>query len=146
MSLVAEPTVPTKCSYDCEERNGNGKVVAKVVPDVKRHTLVPFMAHNVQRDATLFTDEFPSYDHMARIGYKHLRIDHHARVYVNGNIHTNIIEGFWSLVKRGISGVYHSVSSDYLQSYVNEYSLRYNHRKDETPMFQTFLNRIQPHA
>ena len=64
------------------------------------------------------------------------------RIYVNGDIHTNTIDGFWSLVKRGISGVYHHVSPDYLQSYVNEYSFRYNHRKDETPMFQTFLNRI----
>lgn len=119
-----------------------GKVIANVVPDVKRHTLVPFMAHNVQRDATLFTDEFPSYDHMARIGYKHLRIEHHLRVYARGNIHTNSIEGFWSLVKRGISGVYHAVSPKYLQSYLDEYSFRYNHRKDEKAMFKTVLGQI----
>jgi transposase len=120
-----------------------GKVIAKVVPDVKRHTLVPFMAHNVSReDTTLFTDEFPSYDHMARVGYKHLRIEHHLKVYARGNVHTNTIEGFWSLVKRGIDGVYHSVSPQYLQSYINEYSFRYNHRDDEAPMFQTFLNQI----
>jgi len=120
-----------------------GKVIAKVVPDVKRHTLVPFMAHNVNREnTTLFTDEFPSYDHMARVGYKHLRIEHHLKVYARGNVHTNTIEGFWSLVKRGIDGVYHSVSPQYLQSYINEYSFRYNHREDEAPMFQTFLNQI----
>ena len=119
-----------------------GKVVAQVVPDVKRSTLVPFMASKVSRDATLFTDEFPSYDHMTRLGYNHKRIEHHTKVYVQGNIHTNNIEGFWSLVKRGISGVYHSVSPEYLQSYVNEYSFRYNHRKDETPMFKTILNQI----
>lgn len=120
-----------------------GKVIANVVPDVKRHTLVPFMAHNVQRDATLFTDEFPSYDHMARIGYKHLRIQHHLKVYVNGNIHTNSIEGFWSLVKRGISGVYHSVSPQHLQSYLDEYSFRYNHRQDKMPMFKIVLGQIR---
>lgn len=119
-----------------------GKVIAKVVPDVKRHTLVPFMNKQVDRNAILYTDEFPSYDHMARIGYKHLRIRHHDKEYVRGKVHTNSIEGFWSLVKRGISGVYHSVSPDYLQSYIDEYSFRYNHRKDETPMFQTFLNQI----
>ncbi len=119
-----------------------GKVIAQVVPDVKRHTLVPFMNKNINRDATLFTDEFPSYDTMARIGYKHLRIEHHLKVYARGNVHTNSIEGFWSLVKRGIGGVYHSVSPQYLQSYVNEYSFRYNHRKDETPMFRLMLNRI----
>ncbi len=121
----------------------NGKVVAKVVPDVRRHTLVPFMAQKVDRSAILYTDEFPSYDHMTRIGYKHLRISHHDKEYVRGNVHTNTIEGFWSLVKRGIDGVYHSVSPQYLQSYINEYSFRYNHRKDETPMFHLMLNRIR---
>lgn len=121
----------------------NGKVVAKVVPDLKRHTLVPFMARKVARNATLYTDEFPSYDHMTRLGYNHKRIEHSAKVYVRGNIHTNSIEGFWSLVKRGITGVYHSVSPQYLQSYLNEYSFRYNHRKADTPMFKLILNRIR---
>lgn len=98
-----------------------GKVIAKVVPDVKRHTLVPFMIRKVSRSTTLYTDEFPSYDHMTRIGYKHKRIEHYAKEYARGNIHTNSIEGFWSLLKRGISGVYHAVSEKYLQSYINEY-------------------------
>lgn len=49
--------------------------------------------------------------------------------------------GFWSLVKNGIRGVYHSVSPKYLQQYLNEYSFRYNHRNDVTPMFLTFLRR-----
>ncbi|MFC2024280.1 IS1595 family transposase [Chloroflexota bacterium] len=120
----------------------SGKVVAQVIPDVKRQTLVPFMAEKVSRNATLFTDEFPSYDHMTRLGYRHKRIDHSSEVYVNGNIHTNSIEGFWSLVKRGISGVYHAVSPQYLQLYLNEYAFRYNHRKSEMPMFKIFLSRI----
>ena len=120
-----------------------GSVTTAVVPDVKRHTLVPFVVNKVDRNAVLYTDEFPTYDHMARFGFNHFRIQHHDRVYVRGNVHTNNIEGFWSLVKRGIGGVYHNVSPEYLQSYVNEYSFRYNHRKDETPMFQTFLNQIR---
>ena len=49
--------------------------IANVVPDVKRHTLVPFMSHKVDRNATLYTDDFPSDDHMTRLGYKHLRIE-----------------------------------------------------------------------
>lgn len=120
----------------------NGKVVAQVVSDVKRHTLVPFTVQKVAHDATLFTDEFPGYDHLARIGYNHKRIMHHAKEYVRGNIHINSIEGFWSLVKRGISGVYNSVSPQYLQLYLNEYAFRYNHRKAEAPMFKIFLSRI----
>lgn len=122
------------------QRSGN--VVARVIPDVKRHTLVPFMTRRVDRNAILYTDEFPSYDHMTRIGYKHLRIEHQAKVYVRGSIHTNNIEGFWSLLKRGIRGVYHSVSEKYLQNYINEYGFRYNHRNDEKPMFKTVLERV----
>jgi len=119
-----------------------GKVIARVIPDVKRYTLVPFMSRKVSRDAILYTDTFPSYDHMTRLGYKHLRIEHSAKEYARGRIHTNNIEGFWSLIKRGIGGVYHSVSEKYLQSYINEYSFRYNHRKDEKSMFETVLEKI----
>lgn len=56
--------------------------------------------------------------------------------------HTNTIEGFWSLVKNGIRGVYHAVGHQHLQTYLNEYVFRYNHREDETPMFLTLLSRI----
>ncbi len=119
-----------------------GKVIARVIPDVKRHTLIPFMTRKVDRNAILYTDTFPSYDHMTRLGYKHLRIEHQAKEYARGRIHTNNIEGFWSLLKRGIGGVYHSVSEKYLQSYINEYGFRYNHRKDEKPMFLTVLEKI----
>ncbi|MFC2041005.1 IS1595 family transposase [Chloroflexota bacterium] len=120
----------------------NGRVIAQVVPDVKRHTLVPFMTNKVSRNAVLYTDTFPSYDHMTRIGYTHLRIAHEAKEYARGKIHTNSIEGFLSLLKRGIGGVYHSVSEKYLQTYINEYGFRYNHRKDEKPMFKTILEKV----
>jgi transposase len=120
----------------------NGKVIAHVIPDIKRHTLVPFMARKVDRNAILYTDDFPSYDHMTRLGYKHLRIAHQAKEYVRGRIHTNSIEGFWSLLKRGISGVYHSVGVKYLQNYINEYAFRYNHRRDDKPMFKTVLGQV----
>jgi len=76
------------------------------------------------------------------MGYIHHRIHHALKVYVMDDVHTNTIEGFWSLLKRGISGVYHNVSAKYLQSYLNEYTFRYNHREDETPMFKIVLNQI----
>jgi transposase-like protein len=119
-----------------------GKVVAKVVDNVRQTTIEPFAVQTVDTEATLYTDEFHAYDNMTRIGYKHLRIRHGISEYVRGNVHTNTVEGFWSLVKRGIDGVYHSVSPQYLQSYINEYSFRYNHRKDEIPMFKLILSRI----
>jgi len=100
------------------------------------------MVRKVDRNAILYTDTLPSYDHMTRIGYKHLRIEHQAKEYARGSIHTNSIEGFWSLLKRGIGGVYHSVSEKYLQSYITEYGFRYNHRKDRKPMFLTVLEKV----
>jgi hypothetical protein len=56
--------------------------------------------------------------------YQHRRVNHESKVYVVGDVHTQTIEGFWSLVKRGIGGVYHSVSQKYLQTYLDEYSFR----------------------
>jgi len=118
------------------------KVSASVVPDVKSATLLPMIQEKALAGSTIYTDEMPSYNRLERMGYAHGTIHHANKVYVNGDIHTNTIDGFWSLVKRGIVGVYHSVSPDYLQSYVNEYSFRYNHRNDEQAMFRTFLDRI----
>jgi transposase-like protein/ribosomal protein L37AE/L43A len=130
--------------FGAVERRGN--VTAVVVPNVDRDTLMPHIQKNVKPDTTIYTDEMGAYEPLNEKGYNHQIINHSEHVYVRGNVHTNNIEGFWSLVKRGISGVYHSVSPKYLQSYVNEYSFRYNHRKDETPMFQTFLNQISSHV
>jgi transposase len=67
-------------------------------------------------------------------------------VYVQGDVHTNTIEGFWSLVKRGIGGVYHQVSQKYLQSYLNEYSFRYNRRDQGNLIFNAFLQRVAEKA
>jgi transposase len=123
-----------------------GDVSASVVPNVQSKTLLPMIVEKTSPTATIYTDEMPSYNRLAKMGFDHQVIPHFSKVYVMGDIHTNTIDGFWSLVKRGIVGVYHHVDPEYLQSYVNEYSFRYNHRKDEQPMFQTFLNRIRSRA
>jgi transposase-like protein len=94
-------------------------------------------------NTTVFTDEFRSYNGIGARGYTHRRINHSENVYVAGEVHTNTIEGFWSLLKRGIGGVYHSVGRHYLQTYLNEYSFRYNRRFDEQPMFTSFLQQIE---
>ncbi len=82
-----------------------------------------------------------SYDPFRKRGYNHARINHSAKVYVSGDVHVNTLEGFWSLVKRGIDGVYHSVSAKHLQGYLNEYAWRYNHRDDGKAMFELALLR-----
>jgi transposase len=120
-----------------------GRVIAKVVPDVTAKTLVGTIHEYVLPASTVYTDEFPSYNTVPKERrYHHKRIQHSAKVYVIGDIHTNTVEGFWSLIKRGIGGVYHSVSHKLLQSYLDEYSFRYSHRHDTEPMFLTFLRQI----
>ena len=94
---------------------------------------------NVEKGSRIYTDDFRIYRPLSKIGYSHSRIRHSHRVYVSGDVHTNTIEGFWALVKNGIRGVYHSVSPEYLQNYLDEYVYRYNHRDDITPMFFSFL-------
>jgi transposase len=95
-------------------------------------------------ESIVYTDDYPIYDKLAKHanGYVHRRIQHKQKVYVMGDIHTNTIEGFWSLVKRGIGGVYHSVSKKYLQTYLNEYSFRYNRRMLQQPMFTSLLTQV----
>jgi len=120
-----------------------GKITTNIVANTKRSTVMPLINENVAKKTTVYTDEYPIYDTIDANGFTHKRCNHGAGEYVVGDAHTNNIEGFWSLVKRGISGVYHAVSPKYLQSYLNEYEFRYNHRNDEQPMFVTVLGQIR---
>lgn len=119
-----------------------GRVRAVAVPNVQPKTILPIVAETVEKGATVHTDEFATYDELESMGYAHKRIVHAEKTYVTGDIHTQTIDGFWGNVKNGIRGVYHYVSSKYLQHYLNEYSFRYNHRNDEKPMFKSFPHRI----
>lgn len=125
-----------------------GRVIAKVTKDVKVDSIFPIIAECVLPASTIYTDYYTTYDHVAKMpqGYQHNRINHSAKVYVMGDVHTNTIEGFWSLLKRGIGGVYHSVSEKYLQTYCDEYAYRYNRRFDSQPMFTALLAEIPEKA
>lgn len=112
-----------------------GKVAALVTRDASKASVMPIVESRVLPKSMIYTDEWRAYDGLTKKGYEHKRIAHAEKVYVVGNVHTNTIEGFWSLLKNGIRGVYHSVSAKHLQSYVNEYAFRYNHRSDSTAMF-----------
>jgi transposase len=122
-----------------------GSVRAFVTADVKQETLHGLIREHVLPSNLVFTDDFLVYDGLGkyRENYYHRRIRHSEKVYVAGDVHTQTIEGFWSLVKNGIKGVYHSVGRHYLQTYLNEYSFRYNRRFDTTPMFHSFLRQIE---
>ncbi len=122
-----------------------GRVKALIADDVKGSTLLAMVREHVLPRSTVFTDELNVYDgikHMPNMGYNHKRINHTSKVYVVGDTHTNTVEGFWSLVKNGLRGVYHSVGKGYLQTYLNEYSFRYNRRSDTQPMFLSFLQQV----
>jgi len=126
--------------FGVAQRKGN--VSASTPKNLKGSTLVPLIKKRALPQSKVYTDEFSAYEHLKEHGFKHERIHHTAKVWVAGDAHTNTIEGFWSALKRGINGVYHCVSLRHLQGYINEYSFRYNHRKDEKPMFLTVLERI----
>ena len=81
-----------------------GRVAAKVISDVKRETLHDFVVKKVLPSSTVYTDELSGYDGLDKKGYTHRRIHHSSGIYVSGDVHTNTIEGFWSLIKRGIRG------------------------------------------
>jgi transposase-like protein len=118
-----------------------GRVHATPVANVKRATLLPRVIERVLPASLIYTDELHTYKALPAHGYQHKRIHHREKIYVSGDIHTNTIEGFWSLVKRGIDGVYHAVSAKHLQGYLNEYAWRYNQRHEPATRFDALLRR-----
>jgi len=128
------------CVVGAVERKG--RVVALVANDATRQTLHGIAKEHVLPESVVFTDELSAYDGLESNGYQHRRINHSSGVYVVGDVHTNTIEGFWSLVKRGIGGVYHNVGKQYLQTYLDEYSFRYNRRDRGNLIFSDFLSRV----
>jgi IS1 family transposase/transposase-like protein len=108
------------------ERKGN--VVARVIENTKTETFERFVRAVVSDKCSLLsTDEHSGYRRLSP-DYPHHAVRHRAKNYVVGAIHTNTIEGFWSLIKRGIVGTYHKVSRKYLPLYVAEFEFRYNNR------------------
>jgi transposase len=118
-----------------------GRVAAMTVDNVKRATVFPIVQERILPRATVYTDYYSVYNNLEKAGYRHGRINHAERVYVSGDVHTNTIEGFWSLVKRGLDGVFHGVSKKHLQGYLNEYAWRYNQRHDAEGRFRALLLR-----
>jgi transposase-like protein len=118
-----------------------GEVRAMVIPDRKKQTLHACLEDNVQAGAALYSDDLRSYDGLAG-RYAHQVVDH-AVEYVKGNVHTNALENFWSLLKRGIHGTYVSVEPYHLHRYLDEQTLRYNLRKlDDAGRFRAVLSQI----
>jgi len=104
-----------------------GQVNTAVVANTKAETLKPIIHAMVEQGAILVTDEWTAYKGL-NSNYQHEVLKHNEKQYVNNSFHTNSIEGFWSLLKRGIFGIYHSTSPKHLNKYCDEFSYRYNTR------------------
>jgi len=129
------------------EREGN-KIRTEVFRNRKRlsgKNLKMLVRKNVDiENSTLITDEYRGYIGIQTI-MPHKVVDHSVW-YVNGDAHTNTVESFWALLKRGIVGQYHKVSIKHLPKYVDEFSYRWNHRKDENLFGSTLQRAVEVRA
>jgi hypothetical protein len=108
--------------------DGQSVVRTQIISGTKRRELLGIIRENVELGSHLVTDALPSYASLNHL-YVHEYIDH-MESYVNGNVHTNGIENFWSLLKRAIHGTYVSVEPFHLEKYLDEEMFRFNHRRD----------------
>jgi transposase-like protein len=121
-----------------EKGNRGGQIIAKVVDDAGAKTILPHVRTKVLPESVVYTDEAAVYQQLGDMGYDHDWVSHSNKVYVSGDVHTNTIDGFWTHLKRGVSGV----SPKHLQSYLDEYVFRYNNRDDKRGMFSAILDRV----
>jgi transposase-like protein len=120
---------------------GHSAVKAKVVPNVRKHTLVEEVREHVAPGAEVFTDALASYAGL-REDFAHQVIDH-AEAYAEGKVHTNGLENFWSLLKRAIKGSYINVEPFHLFRYLDEESFRFNSRKaDDASRFHEVASMV----
>ena len=111
------------------ERETN-QVKASHIPNTKSITLHNYIFKNIKFGSQIMTDDNMAYRSINPC-YKHKSVTHSIGEYVSGSAHTNSIENFWSIFKRGYIGVYHYMSKKHLQKYVNEFVFRYNTRQDQ---------------
>jgi len=132
-----KPYVPKKAVIGIIERNGN--VVLKYIPREDKKNMRDFIKTHVPKGSTIYSDEAKVF-HQLKKYYTHKSVKHALSLYVDGDVHTNTIENFWSLLKRGLYGIYHQVSDKHLERYLDEFSARFNTRSLTTQeRFENFL-------
>jgi hypothetical protein len=118
-----------------------GNIVCQMVEEADFSTYDNFIHRTISKDVKLVaTDESPKYRHLTKMGYQHDHVTHRNDEYVRGHVHTQTIESFWSLLRRGIMGSYHKVSKDYLPLYLSEFTYRHNRRNDDDPFGELISN------
>eukprot|EP01099_Mayorella_cantabrigiensis_P003404 TRINITY_DN2616_c0_g3_i1.p1 TRINITY_DN2616_c0_g3~~TRINITY_DN2616_c0_g3_i1.p1 ORF type:complete len:223 (+),score=-7.10 TRINITY_DN2616_c0_g3_i1:259-927(+) len=121
------------------EREGNVKAVAVSNLELKAKDLKKLIMKSIDtQNSILITDEYKAYNRMNKV-VPHYRVNH-SKEYVKGDIHTNTIESFWAILKRGITGQFHWVSKKYLNAYITEFCYRYNQRmQNDSQAFNSIL-------
>ena len=120
----------------------NGGIRLERIPDTKRQTLHDFIARTVKDEAeAIYTDELASYLGIATQDTRHETVNHSAEEWIVGDVHTNSIEGVWSLFKRSIIGAFHKVSAKHIDRYLDELEWRFSNR-DNDHIFVHTLRRI----
>lgn len=117
------------------------QVRARLIPDATRETLMNQILNHIERGGTVYTDEHSGYTNMHQFVHETVC---HANEYVRGQVHTQGIENFWSLLKRGLKGTYVAVEPFHLSRYIDEQVFRYNHRLGHTDStrFQKALEQV----
>ena len=119
----------------------NGIVAAQTVEQVNKKTLDGILKSQVDPDATIMTDDWKGYKDLDVDFLHHYSVNHSKKEYVRGRVHTNRIESFWALLKRGIFGIYHQVSKKHLDKYVDEFEFRFNSKDiDDNKRFALMLD------
>ncbi|MHB8468164.1 MAG: IS1595 family transposase [Gaiellaceae bacterium] len=116
-----------------------GRVKARVIPNSQGPTLLPATREYVLPGSMIFTDDWQPYKGLRRYDYTHRRINHSAKIYVDGNIHTQTIDGFFGHFKTDVRGTHHAISTRWLPSYLNEWVWKWNHRGDDEAMFRQLV-------
>ena len=119
----------------------DGRVKATVLPSRRGPALKATLIEWVEPDSIIITDEWGAYNGLDQHFIAHSRINHSSGIYVEGDTHTNTIEGFFGHLKPAISGTYRKVSHHWLQGYLNEFVWRRNARYAQTSMFDALLLR-----
>lgn len=116
-------------------RGETGNVRAQIIPNTKVGTLQAFVRDNAPEGAVVVTDQHAGYVGLGAHGYTHISVNHSVGEYVREMAHTNGIESFWALLKRGHYGIFHYMSAKHLHRYVNEFAFRQNTAQDGTMAF-----------
>ena len=128
--------------FGAVERGGD--VITEIVPDRRPYTVGKVVMKHIKEGSTVYRDHGAAFAELADYGYNQERVNQSKKEWARGPVHTNTIEAFWLLVKRGISGTYVWCSQRHLQNYLNEFEFRWNLRKDQHLMFPLLMSAFAP--